>query len=352
MGTGMRADLSFARPEWERAFYEAHTGREAWMERQFHYARAATWAAVLLRTLATGDRVACCIIAAGAVTTLLPAFVDRLPRRCYLRWRLPIMAFDNLLQMALGCYTHGYIYPNPRSGADPSTFQMAAVLLTGNGVAWLLFSSLWGSLPFRFAFPLQAELTLILLHFNRPLCSSNVPIQHAYALLASRLLRRPARLLAALSSFLHPSPAARSCGAAVLAAPAWAAEAVRAACMSSVPASLEHRQGLQQRLAAGGGADVAGDSVATAGAELCLAYQPAILLLFGFLAPTWYIFVTESRQRRRFLAQQAAAGGRQEAGPAAAAAAAAAGMQPSLVEYASFAVPAVAAMYSYAAVQA
>ena len=27
--------------------------------------------------------------------------------------------------------------------------QMVAVLLTGNGVAWLLFCSLWGSLPFR-----------------------------------------------------------------------------------------------------------------------------------------------------------------------------------------------------------
>ena len=30
-----------------------------------------------------------------------------------------------------------------------SALQMVAVLLTGNGVAWLLFCSLWGSLPFR-----------------------------------------------------------------------------------------------------------------------------------------------------------------------------------------------------------
>lgn len=128
---------------------------------------------------------------------------------------------DNVLQVALGCYTHSTIYPAPK-GSDPSPFQvrpprprsahaaaacgggqrggtrgwhagvgrpaprqaaphsaarraaghrrrvaaqrallscrrwlrpvapqMAAVLLTGNGVAWLLFCSLWGSVPFR-----------------------------------------------------------------------------------------------------------------------------------------------------------------------------------------------------------
>jgi hypothetical protein len=35
-------------------------------------------------------------------------------------------------------------YPPP-----PSLLQMVAVMLTGNGVAWQLFCSLWGSLPFR-----------------------------------------------------------------------------------------------------------------------------------------------------------------------------------------------------------
>lgn len=39
-------------------------------------------------------------------------------------------------------------YPNPKQGA-PSAFQMAAVLLTGNGVPWQLFNSIWESLPFR-----------------------------------------------------------------------------------------------------------------------------------------------------------------------------------------------------------
>ena len=39
-------------------------------------------------------------------------------------------------------------YPNPKQGA-PSTFQMVAVLLTGNGVPWQLFNSIWESLPFR-----------------------------------------------------------------------------------------------------------------------------------------------------------------------------------------------------------
>ena len=40
---------------------------------------------------------------------------------------------------------------------------MAAVLLTGNGVPWQLFNSVWGSLPFRFALPQQAALTILLL---------------------------------------------------------------------------------------------------------------------------------------------------------------------------------------------
>lgn len=39
-------------------------------------------------------------------------------------------------------------YPNPKNG-PPSAFQMAAVLLTGNGVPWQLFNSIWESLPFR-----------------------------------------------------------------------------------------------------------------------------------------------------------------------------------------------------------
>jgi hypothetical protein len=38
--------------------------------------------------------------------------------------------------------------PSPEAGM-PSAFQMAAVLLTGNGVVWQLFNSVWGSLPFR-----------------------------------------------------------------------------------------------------------------------------------------------------------------------------------------------------------
>lgn len=37
-----------------------------------------------------------------------------------------------------------------------SPLQMVAVLLTGNGVAWLLFCSLWGSLPFRWGAPSAA----------------------------------------------------------------------------------------------------------------------------------------------------------------------------------------------------
>ncbi|KAL4425421.1 hypothetical protein ABPG75_009437 [Micractinium tetrahymenae] len=338
----MRKDLSFASPELEREFFELQTQRNSWLEAQFHYARALTWLAVLLRTLATREWAACVVVALGMITTLLPAFADRLPRKEYLRWRHPLRVADNVLQVALGCYTHRHIYPNPKSG-PPSTFQMAIVLLTGNGVAWQLFCSLFGSLIFRVALPQQAALTIILLLYNGQLCQRNAAIQHAYARLAAAAALPRARLPALLRSvaqhmqhLVHFSPDMRSCGAAVLAAPAGAAEAVRMACLCATQAAAapEANTGFAGLLvqSAGGMA-----SPADIGEELCQQYQPASLLLLGFLLPTWVIWRSELRLRRRFLAHKAAALGEHPDLPPS--------MQPDCIDYASFAVPAVAAMY-------
>lgn len=160
---------------------------------------------------------------------------------------------------------------------------MATVLLTGSGPAWLQFSSLWGSLPFKVALPQQAALTLILLMFNRRLCRTNMAIQFAYAGLAARIKRRlrrlaPLALLRAYHRLLVPVAAGRTCSAAVLAAPKEAAEAVRAACMASATATATAAAAAaaarSAALQAAAGSRAAAAATAAAGAELCLQYQP------------------------------------------------------------------------------
>ncbi|EFN57205.1 hypothetical protein CHLNCDRAFT_143630 [Chlorella variabilis] len=291
----------------------------------FHYARGITWCVVLLRALAVNEWAASVVIAIGTVTTVLPAFAPSLLGESYTGWRVPIQVFDNLLQVSLGCFTHQYIYPDPKGGAQPSTFQagrqpagMATVLLTGSGPAWLQFSSLWGSLPFK------------------------------------RRLRRlaPLALLRAYHRLLVPVAAGRTCSAAVLAAPKEAAEAVRAACMASATATATAAAAAaaarSAALQAAAGSRAAAAATAAAGAELCLQYQPLSLLLLGFLLPTLYIWVTELRLRCAFFAQRC-----RRAGQGSAAASEgqrslrALGTLPTLGDYCMYCVPAVAAMYMY-----
>ncbi|PSC76878.1 CMP-sialic acid transporter 4 [Micractinium conductrix] len=138
-------------PGAERQFQELLTLRNARLEKQFHYARAVTWCLVLLRMLAARQWRTAVLLATGCLSTFLPALSDRLPQRAYQRWRLPLIVLDNLVQVAMGCYAHQTIGPASQVEA-PSTFQMAAALVTGSGVAWLLFCPIWGSLPFRIAF--------------------------------------------------------------------------------------------------------------------------------------------------------------------------------------------------------
>lgn len=73
------------------------------------------------------------------------------------------------------------------------------------------------------------------------------------------------------------------------------------------------------------------------------------LIALGFILPTLHIFLSELRMRRALLEQRRAAGA---AGGAAAARARlpSPGTLPGLVEYALFAVPAVAGMWSFVVV--
>ncbi|KAI7835714.1 hypothetical protein COHA_010386 [Chlorella ohadii] len=354
----MRADLAFDSAELEAEFGKLQTERNLRLTKQFHIARALTWAAILLRVLASEERDVAGWLALGTLSSLAPAFADRLlPERVYRRWRIPIQIADNVLQVLLGCYAHHRIYPSPANG-QPSAFQMVAVLLTGNGVAWLLFCSLWGSLPFRYALPQQAALTIILLLFNRQLCENNVAVQLAYTALQSNLAHRAQLLLGPLFSlqsfqnFSHYYQAGRSCSAAVLAAPQSAREAVRQACIAAAgpaPAAAAAAEAAVEGAAAAAAA-ASPEAAATLGAELCLRYQPASLLLLGFVLPTACIFFWELRMRRAVLAQHAAAAAEgTRGGRAASRVLEESEHVPGFVEYCYFAVPALAAMWTFAA---
>ncbi|KAL4425420.1 hypothetical protein ABPG75_009436 [Micractinium tetrahymenae] len=333
----VKLDLSFASPELEAEFQEAQALRSQRLEKQFHYARALTWLVVLLRALATGERWATGLVALGTASTLLPPLLERLPRAQYLRWRIPAEVADNLLQVALGCLTHHHIIYPSSPPEDPSSFQMTAVLLTGNGVAWLLLCSLWGSLPFRIALPQQAALTIILLLYNGQLCQRNAAIQLAYSALQLNTARRAHALLSWLSAlplwhrWQRAYAAGRSCAAAVLASPAQAREAVRAACMEA--AEVVNAAHAERAVAA---------PSLDHGAQLCLRYQPASLLLLGFLLPTFFVWTAELRQRRQFLAQRAAGAAPGEASRLRLSQ----HHLPGLADFAMFALPAVAAIYS------
>jgi hypothetical protein len=122
----------------------------------------------------------------------------------------------------------------------------------------------------RYALPQQAALTIILLLHNRVLCHRSSGIQHGYAALAQWARRRarrltPPRLLQAGQRWLQSASASRSCAAAVLSAPAAAAEAVRLACTQAEEATVAQSALLLETSAA---------TPAAHGTQLCLRYQP------------------------------------------------------------------------------
>ena len=72
------------------------------------------------------------------------------------------------------------------------------------------------------------------------------------------------------------------------------------------------------------------------------------LLLLGFVFPTWYVWTSELRLRTAMVEQQRAADAAHGGRPAGAPPLPSPHHMPTLAEYAMFAVPAVAAMFTFA----
>jgi hypothetical protein len=145
--------------------------------------------------------------------------------------------------------------------------QMATVLLTGSGVAWQLFCSLWGSLPFRVALPQQAAITIMLLLFNRQLCSTNLAIQLAYASLAQRAHSVAAWLAPAwIVQIYRQLDATLQLQASFPVMPSLARNATGSELDSCPPIDRTGASSLQAPLP---------QSAAAVGAQLCLQWQPA-----------------------------------------------------------------------------
>ena len=226
--------------------------------------RLVAWAAIALRMLKnstiTSDYTASSIVLFGALTTMVPAWAHSwFDEETYVRWRTPVLFFDNILQVVLGCFTHAHIYPETASSwQTASTWRAVAVVMTGSGVSWLNMSGLLGSLVFRFAFAQQATIAIIMLLASPSMCARSFSLQKGYATVHSRLIH----------SFL--------------------VQGVRRLLGAPVVEGLE------------GGAE-AFDLAAESAEHLCLTYQHVVILLLGFIVPTLYIFWREMRSRAVFV---------------------------------------------------
>jgi hypothetical protein len=271
---------------------------------QFHYARCAAWVAVGLRMLRDSSvfqhYVAAGIVLFGAVTTLFPAFAHQWKdKKAYVRVRPLVVLLDNILQVVLGCYTHGHIYPeHAASWRAASPWRALGVTVTGSGVAWLNMSGLLGSLIFRFAMGQQAALAILMLLASPGMCRRSYSLQKGHVAVHS-LTKSIARAVLPRAAF------------------------------SAIP------------LFAGDGAAPGTPGDAAYALNVCLAYQPLVILVLGLLAPTFYLFWKEMRSRRAF-AESWARGvpGVTEV---------VLNPPPSQLQYFAFAMPAVAALYYYVA---
>ncbi len=230
---------------------------------QFHYARSLAWVAVGLRMLKDSSAfqhyLASFVVLFGAFTTLIPAFAHSWEsNKAFVKYRPAIVLADNILQVALGCFTHQHIYPEAAtSWRDAAAFRALGVLVTGSGVAWLCMSSLLGSLIFRFAMGQQAALAILMLLNSPAMCKRSFSLQKGHMAMhtitrrwAGRLL--PGNIYSSISLF-NPSTGA--------------------------PGSVED---------------------AAYALNVCLTYQPLILLTLGFIAPTMYLFWREMKSRKQF----------------------------------------------------
>lgn len=242
------------------------------------------------------------IVLIGAITTLVPAFAHSwISRRHYTRYRPIVLLIDNVLQVALGCFTHTHIYPEEASDWRGATNSRAVgVLLTGSGVAWLNMSSLLGSLIFRFAMGQQAVLTIIMLLASPTICARSFSLQRAHmgvhsvpSFAASHLLPIPLLRHVPLLSFPTLDPGSQEDSEYALA--------------------------------------------------VCVTYQQIALLGLGLIAPTLYLYWREIKTRTAFAKAKVRympdVLGVSLNPP------------PTMLQYWAFAAPAAAALYFYVALK-
>lgn len=257
------SDLVFSDPDLEEKYRKHHTEAQRSLDIQFHYARSLAWVAVGLRMLKDSSAfqhyMASFVVLFGAFTTLIPAFAHSWEsNKAFVTYRPAIVLADNILQVILGCFTHQHIYPEAAtSWRTAAPLRAVGVLVTGSGVAWLNMSGLLGSLIFRFAIGQQAALAILMLLASPEMCHRSFSLQKGHMAMhtitrrwAGRLL--PRNIYSAISLFNPPTGAPSS--------PQDAAYAL----------------------------------------NVCLAYQPLIILTLGFFAPTVYLFWREMKTRKQF----------------------------------------------------
>ena len=242
------------------------------------------------------------IVLFGAFTTLIPAYAHSWEsKKTFVYYRPAIVLADNILQVVLGCYTHQHIYPeSATSWRTAAPLKALGVLVTGSGVAWLNMSGLLGSLIFRFAIGQQAALAILMLLNSPAMCQRSFSLQKGHMAMhtitrrwAGRLL--PSKIYHAISLFNPPT---------------------------GRPGSPED---------------------AAYALNVCLAYQPLIILSLGFILPTMYLFYTEMHTRKHF-AERYGKG-------VPTVTEVVLNPPPSMLQYFSFATPAVAALAYYVVIR-
>lgn len=298
-------DLGFKDVELEESFRRIHSKNQRKMDVQFHIARSVTWAVVGLRMLNDSSAfthfISSMIVCVGALTTLFPVYAYNIfgDEAMYCVYRPAIVVLDNILQVVLGCLTHGNIYPESASSWESaSVYKAAAVYVTGSGFAWLNMSGLLGSLPFRFAWPQQAILTVIMLLASPKICGRSLTLQSAHVHITSGVVKWARAILPdPVVSFVFGE----------------AAVGVVAALSSDYSIHPEEAY------------------------NVCIEGQIWVLLIFGFLCPTLILFYQETRQRTYFVKQFLPFGYQR----------AFLSPEPTLWQYMVFAIPAMLTLYAY-----
>ena len=248
------------------------------------------------------DYMAACIVLFGAFTTLIPAFAHSLGggnKSAYVNYRPIVLLCDNILQVALGCYTHANIYPEASENwRGVALFRAVGVLVTGSGVAWLNMSGVLGSLIFRFAIGQQAVLTILMLMASPSICRRSFSLQKGHMMVHHQTVKWLHRLLPAFLAKVIP--------------------------LINPPVTF---------------ANSPEDAVYAL--NVCLTYQPLVLLTLGLIAPTLYIFWREMTSRKQFAQRW----GRQFPTVTSVVL----NPPPTMLQYWAFAAPAVAALYYYVA---